>query len=184
MGSVPVLENPIKLASTEDGEDQSEETDKANTREMDTQKPQPSEAIKSSPQYVPMDIKQEEQKTLPQISSGPSQGNNLKHDTTVTRHTTRPLRERRPPTFLVNRLFTSVVTGGATNVNVVRQTQNTSDDELERVSKSAACVTPKTVNRNGGESNVLTSTAYKAKKPTQISPKKIPSPKRRSAKDT
>ena len=62
MGSVPVPENPIKLASTEDGEDQSEEIDKANTREMDTQKPQLSKAIRSSPQYVPMDIKQEEQR--------------------------------------------------------------------------------------------------------------------------
>ena len=69
-------------------------------------------------------------------------------------------------------------------MNVVRQTQNTSDDELERVPNSAACVTPKTVNRNGGESIVLTSTADKAKKPTQTSPKKIPSPKRRSAKVT
>ena len=43
MGSIPVPTNLIELSSTEDGEDESEETDKANTHEMDTQVLQSSE---------------------------------------------------------------------------------------------------------------------------------------------
>ena len=65
-------------------------------------------------------------------------------------------------------------------MNVVR-----SDEDLEGVSKVAACITPRTVHCNRGGSNVVTSSADEAKRPiTQTSPKNISSPKRRSAEDT
>ena len=63
-----------------------------------------------------------------------------------------------------DRLFTSVVNGGALNVHVVRQTQNTSDEELEGVPKAATGITPKTVNCNRGGSYVLTSMSERVKK--------------------
>ena len=115
-GEVPVPTNPIDLSSTEDGENEPRKTDKANSQEMETQEPQSScanghksgrakDAVIHSPQTI----------------SCPNQGSVIKQDTTVTRHNIRPLRERRPPKFLRDRLFTSVVTGGAPSVNVVRQ---------------------------------------------------------------
>ena len=104
MGPVPVPDNQIELSSAEDREEESEERDIDNSQEMHTQGPK-SEAVMSSPQKVPKDITQEEPKTPPQISPGPSQGSAVKQNKAVTRHKTRPLRERRPPKFLGDRLL-------------------------------------------------------------------------------
>ena len=62
-------------------------------------------------------------------------------NTTITKYNTRPLRERRPFKFLGDRLFTSVVIGGSSSVNVVHQAQNTPDEEIGRVPKAASSVT-------------------------------------------
>ena len=94
MGPVAVTVNPIKLSSAEDGNEELEERNIDNSQEIDTQEQQ-TEAIISSSQKVPMDIKQEEPRTPPQTSPGPSPESAVNQNTMVTRHNTRPLRERR-----------------------------------------------------------------------------------------
>ena len=184
MVSVPVRAKPIELSSTEDGEDESEETVKANSQGNGNAR---AVIIRSGNFITPTCAnghKAGRAKDPTAENSGSSQGSVIKQDATVTRHNIRPLKERLSRTFLGDRLFTKVVTGDASNVNVVRQTQSISDEKL-RVPKAAACNTARAVNRIRGGTVVVTSTADKAKRPnTQTSPKKIPSPKRRSAEDT
>ena len=75
--------SPMESSSTVDGGDESVENDKANSQEMGTQEPQ----APSSPQPVPMDIKDEGGRL--HHRSGPSQGSVIRQDTTITRHNTR-----------------------------------------------------------------------------------------------
>ena len=89
MGPVAVPKNLIELSSAEDHEEESEERDINNSQEIDTSQP---EAIMTSPQKKPKDIKWEEQKTPPLTKPGPRYGSAVKHNTTVTRHNTRPIR--------------------------------------------------------------------------------------------
>ena len=97
---------------------------------------------------MPMNIKIEEEKTPPQTSLGPTQGSATSQNTAITRHNTRPLRDRRQPKFLGEKLFTRVVTSGSTSVNVVSQTQNTSDEEKSQEPKASLNYTPRKVNRS------------------------------------
>ena len=159
------------------GCDETEENDNAISKKLHARQPQSTEAESSSPRPTPMDLKEEGQKTLPKTSLQPTQRSVTKQDMTVTTHNTRPLEERRPPKFLGERLFTSVVTGGSLRVNVAHQT------EIGKVPK-ASSFAPIMVNRSrgGGNANVAVSARDKVKMAvTQSSPKKIPSPKRRSA---
>ena len=156
MGSIPVPTNLIELSSTEDGEDESEETDKANTHEMDTQELQSSEKsnVIASTCANGHKAKRAKEPTTDKFGSKSGESPQTGYDGYYAQP--RPLRMPASK-FFGDRLFTSVVNGGALNVHVLRQTQNTSDEELEGVPKAATGITPKTVNCNRGGSYVLTS---------------------------
>ena len=172
---IPAPASPIALSSAEEGGDETEENGNAISKKMHAQQPESTEAESSSPRHTPMDLKEEGEKTLPKTSLQPTQGSVTKQDTTVTTHNTQPLRARRPPKFLGERLLTSVVTGGSLNVNVAHQT------EIGKVPKASSSFAPRMVNRSrgGGNANVAISARDKIKKAvTQSSPKKFPSSKR------
>ena len=88
-----------------------------------------------------------------QKSLGSSQDTEIKW-ATVTRHKTRPLRDRRPLKFSGDRLFTSAITSGSTHVNVMGAAQNTSDEELGKKRTASSSARPRTVNKSRGGGNI------------------------------
>ena len=94
-----------------------------------------------------MEIKEEGVGTAPEQKLVLSQHTEIKRATTVTRHNTRPLRDRRLPKLLGDRLFTIAIT---THVNVVGAKQNTSDEKLERTQRlqHSSSALPRTVSRS------------------------------------
>ena len=118
----------LVLSSAEDG---GEDTDKGGDTEsidMDTQEPQTSEG--NTP--MPMDLKEERPKTpSPRMTSDQQKKSaETATKTFVARHSTRPLRERRPPNFLGERFCPSAATTGTSQVNAVYAQHDTSDKEL------------------------------------------------------
>ena len=97
----------IELSSGENCRVETDENENNISQKMGTQEPQPTEAELSSPRVMPMDIKEEGEKTPPQTSSGTTQETGSKQNRMVTRHKTRPLRDLRLPKFLGDRIFTS-----------------------------------------------------------------------------
>ena len=86
-------------------------------------------------------------------SPGAQQKTESSQPTTVTRHNTRSLREKRPQKFLEERLFKSAIFTA----------RNTSDEELGEQWKASSSVVLRTVNRYRGGGN--TGVVDRVKKP-------------------